>query len=181
MKKNLLTILILALLVINLVMNAILLLSVMQTNSKTAKLISDIAAALELEEAGGSGGGRAPQDEVVSVENTVSVSLTADNELVQLTTLSKDQGGDGNVHYLQLKVTLYENSAAEDYAKNSATVENMKDRIMSIIKSEIGQYNFNNVIQAKEEIRVTCLEEIQKLYEGSTFIYDIDFPTFIAN
>ena len=181
MKKNLLTILILALLVINLVMNAILLLSVMQTNSKTAKLISDIAAALELEEAGGLGGGKAPQDEVVSVADTESKSLTADNELVQLTPLAKEQGGDGQVHYLQLKVTLYLNKASEDYAENAATVDGMTDRFMSIIKGVIAQYNNTNVVAAEAEIKATCLSEIQKLYDGSTFIFDIDFPTFITN
>ena len=49
MKRNMLSILILALLVVNLVMNAIMLLSVMSTNSKTAKIISDVATALQLE------------------------------------------------------------------------------------------------------------------------------------
>ena len=57
MKKNLLSIIILALLVVNLAMNGFMLLSVMTTNSQTAKLISDIAAALELEASGGAGGG----------------------------------------------------------------------------------------------------------------------------
>ena len=49
MKRNMLSILILALLVVNLAMNAFMLLSVMTTNNKTAKIISDISAALELE------------------------------------------------------------------------------------------------------------------------------------
>ena len=45
MKKNLLSIIILALLVVNIGMTSFMLLSVMTTNSQTAKLISDIAAA----------------------------------------------------------------------------------------------------------------------------------------
>ena len=57
MKKNLLSIIILALLVVNLGMTGFMMLSVMTTNSKTAKLISDIAAALELEANGGNSGG----------------------------------------------------------------------------------------------------------------------------
>ena len=57
MKKNLLSIIILALLVVNIGMTSFMLLSVMTTNSKTAKLISDIAAALELEANGGNTGG----------------------------------------------------------------------------------------------------------------------------
>ena len=44
MKKNLLSIIILALLVVNIGMTAFMMLSVMTTNSQTAKLISDIAA-----------------------------------------------------------------------------------------------------------------------------------------
>ena len=53
MKKNLLSIIILALIVVNIAMTGFMLLSVMTTNSQTAKLVSDIAAALELETSGG--------------------------------------------------------------------------------------------------------------------------------
>lgn len=49
MKKNLLSIIILALLVVNIALTGIMMVSMMGTNKKTADLVSDIAAVLNLE------------------------------------------------------------------------------------------------------------------------------------
>lgn len=49
MKNNLLTIIILALLVVNIILSGIMMISFMGTNKKTADLVSDIAAVLNLE------------------------------------------------------------------------------------------------------------------------------------
>ncbi len=57
LKKNLLSIIILALLVVNLVMTAIMMFSVINVSNKNAKLVGDIAAVLSIET--GRGAGRA--------------------------------------------------------------------------------------------------------------------------
>ena len=49
MKKNLLSIVILALLIVNLVLTSIMMFSVMSTNKKTAAVVTDIASVLQLE------------------------------------------------------------------------------------------------------------------------------------
>ena len=49
MKKNLLTIIVIALLIVNIVLTGIMMISMMGTNKKTADLVSDIAAVLNLE------------------------------------------------------------------------------------------------------------------------------------
>ena len=53
MKRNLLSILILALLLVNTILTGVMMFSLATTNAKTAKLISDISAAMKLEQAGG--------------------------------------------------------------------------------------------------------------------------------
>ena len=55
MKRNLLSILILALLLVNTILTGVMMFSLATTNAKTAKLISDISAAMKLEQAGGTG------------------------------------------------------------------------------------------------------------------------------
>ena len=49
MKKNLLSVLILALLVVNIVLTTIMMLSITKTNSKTAELVTNIATVMNLE------------------------------------------------------------------------------------------------------------------------------------
>ena len=49
MKKNLISIIILALLIVNIVLTAINMVSVMGTNKKTADLVTDIASAISLD------------------------------------------------------------------------------------------------------------------------------------
>ena len=63
MKKNLLSIVILSLLIVNIVMTAIMLFSVIGTNKRTAEIVTDIAGILSLElgtEAGGQTGMPSP-------------------------------------------------------------------------------------------------------------------------
>ncbi len=92
MKKNLLSIIILALLVVNIGMTSFMLLSVMTTNSQTAKLISDIAAALELEANGGNTGGfSGSASGNVGVGNIATFGFTGDEQL----TINLKPGADG--------------------------------------------------------------------------------------
>lgn len=179
MKKNLLTILILALLVVNLAMTSIMLLSVQSTNNKTAKLVSDIAAAIKLEDNGGSGVGKDPLKRVVSVKDTESVVLTKEANIVPLMVQEVSDGGDGEQHYLQLSVTLYLDKKDEGYSEYASTVsETYSDRILSKIKEIVGQYNYGNVMASRAEIKAACLKAIWELYDGSSFIFDLDFPTY---
>ena len=55
MKKNLLTIVILALLLVNIALTAVMMISVTTTNNKTANLVTTIATVMNLELTGGPG------------------------------------------------------------------------------------------------------------------------------
>ena len=55
MKKNFVSIIILALLIVNIVLTAIMMFSVIGTNSKTAALVTDIASAINLDLEGSKG------------------------------------------------------------------------------------------------------------------------------
>ena len=55
MKKNLISVIILALLVVNIVLTGIMMASVLSTNKKTASLVTDVASAINLELEGGWG------------------------------------------------------------------------------------------------------------------------------
>ena len=75
MKKNLLSIVILALLIVNLVMTSIMMISVTGTNKKTAAIVTDIASILKLEL--NPNGETETAEEVVSLEAVSYTHLRA--------------------------------------------------------------------------------------------------------
>ena len=171
MKKNLLSIIILALLVVNLAMNGFMLLSVMTTNSQTAKLISDIAAALELEASGGAGGGFSGSSSgTVGVANLATFGYTGDNNL----TISLKPGADGKAHYMVAEVLFSMNTASADYATygTSDSLAGMSDIIKSKVIDTLSGYKLEELQADLQPAKDTILEEIQELY-GSNFIYDV--------
>ena len=87
MKKNLLSIVILALLIVNLVMTSIMMISVTGTNKKTAAIVTDIASILKLEL--NPNGEAETAEEVVSLEDTQVYDLP---EAMTITILKRDDG-----------------------------------------------------------------------------------------
>ena len=96
MKKNLISIVILALLIVNIVLTAIMMFSVTSTNKKTAALVTDIASAISLDL-----GSNEVEEEVeaVPMENIVPYTI-ADM------TIPLRKGEDEKDHYALLSVIL---------------------------------------------------------------------------
>ena len=171
MKKNLLSIIILALLVVNLAMNGFMLLSVMTTNSQTAKLISDIAAALELEASGGAGGGFSGSAQgTVGVANIATFGFTGDKQL----TISLKPGADGKAHYMVAEVVFSMNTASADYATygTSESLTSMNDLVKSKVVDILSSYTMEELQSDIQPAKEKVLESIQELY-GSNFIYEV--------
>ena len=111
MKRNMLAIIILALLVINTVLTGIVMLSVMQTNQKTATVIADIASALELEAGGGAGtsSGFARQASDITAAETANFEITD----IQIS-LAKTESGQAAI--LQCSLNISMDTVNSDYA-----------------------------------------------------------------
>ena len=178
MKKNLLSIIILALLVINLGMTGFMLLSVMTTNSQTAKLISDIAAALELEANGGNTGGfSGSASGVVAVTDVATFGFTGDDKL----TINLKTGADGKAHYMVVEVVFSMNTASPDYATlgTEEKLATMKELVKSKVTTTLSAYTIEELqAGADETAREQILEEVQELF-GSNFIYDVSFSSIL--
>lgn len=184
MKKNLLTIIILALQIVQVAMLGFILLSVMSTSSKTAAVVSDIASALELEQAGGTGGGSAP-GAAVALADTESYYINGDDKLmVQL--MVNPATGDGKTHYAQVEVALSINKTHEDYAAYGAPaqLDAFKERIKGAISGAIQNYTLeqvNDINLRNTEVKDAALQALHTLYEGSDFIYDLTFTSFLPS
>ena len=164
MKKNLLTVLILALLMVNLVLTSIMMFSVMSTNKKTAQLVNNIATVLNFELT-------TPGEE--GSENT-EISL-ADTDVYNIDgsmTIPLKMDESGKQDYIVLTVSLSMNMKSADYKKYKDTMADreslIKDAITSVVTSHTKNECRGNLDGLKEEI----LKSIQKLF-GSDFIFNV--------
>ena len=105
MKKNLMTVLILALLVVNIVLTSVMLVSIVGTNKKTAQLVDNITTAMNLELT-------VPGD-----EETTNVALT-DTEVYNIAdsmTIPLKSEAGAKQDYIMFDVSLSINKKHKDY------------------------------------------------------------------
>ena len=166
MKKNLVSIIILALLVVNIILTSVMLFSVTGTMKKTASLIDGIAMALSLEL--GEDINAMESETAIPMENVVVYQI-ADEMTIPLAV-----GADGKEHFCMISVSLSMNSEGEGYKDYGATVGEKEDLIKGEIVSAIGSYTIEEAKADTNAIRANVLERIQNLY-GYDFIYDVVF------
>ncbi len=168
MKKNLISVIILALLIVNIVLTAIMMFSVTGASKKTAALIDNIATALNLELASGTEGGA---EEVVSMADTETYSFAED-----MTIPLKKSEGDDKDHYCIVSITLSINTKADGY-KEYGSAENLATR-EGLIKDEINgvfaNYTMEEARDNQEEIKKEIINRIQQMFD-SKFIYNVSF------
>lgn len=171
MKKNLISILILALLVVNLILTAVMMFSTMSSVKKTNALVTSIASVLNIELEG---------DTETSTEDdgTVSIADTATHDIEDSLTISLKKGEDGKDHYCVVNVSLMMNTKSEDYATYGATIGDNDSLFKSIIIEVIGSYTIDEAQSDPEALRDAILARIQEAY-GSTFIYKVAFSNII--
>lgn len=171
MKKNMLSILILALLVVNVVLTSVMMFTMMGTTKKTSRLIDGISAALSLEIA---------SPEEAGAESAVEVTME-DIKVYQIAdqmTIGLAKGADGKNHYCMMSVSLSLNSKDEDYEKYSATLGDNEDMIKDKIFQIVGSHSIEEAESNQDGLRQEILEAIQQMY-GSKFVYNVVFRDII--
>ena len=167
MKKNFISIGILALLIVNLVLTGIMMFSVMSTNRKTAALVTDIATAINLELNDGS--------EAEEGEDSISIADVATYTITDMTIPLK-RGEDGKDHYALLSVSLSMNTLNEDYATYGANIAEKEDLLRGQINEVVSKHTLE---EASADSTVLCneiLAKIQALY-NSDFIFGVTFSS----
>ncbi len=169
MKKNLLTVLILGLVVVNMALSAITMFSVTSTNKKTAAIVDNIASILNLE--------IKESDQEQQGETSAPAVSMANTEVYeipdQLTILLK-KGEDGEDHYAVISVSVSMNVKDKGY-KTYGEKEKMESN-SSLIKREITDvYGELTLEEAKADlsgIQAEILSRVQNLFD-SQFIYKV--------
>ena len=168
MKKNMLSVLILALLIVNIVLTAVMMFSVTGTAKKTSALIDDISAAINLDLKNQSASSAAVQVADVAIEDT-QVTPLGEELTIPLTI-----GADGKQHYYLVAVSLSLDMKHRDYKKLSPQVTTQADLIKGEIINVIGSHTLEEIQQGTDSIRMEILQKLQKLFD-SQFIFNVTF------
>lgn len=167
MKKNMLTMLVLILCIVNLTLSAYIVFTVVPNAQRTDQLITKILQIIDLElESPNAEDTEAPTYDIANIENyTIDESKLTTNLAI---------GPDGKTHYAKITASLSINNADEDYKTLNPKVETMESKIVSIIKTNVSKYNNEELTspETKEAIRAQVLEEVQSLF-NSKFIVEV--------
>ncbi len=161
MKKNLLSILILAFTIVNLVLNVVLIFSLMPASQKTDKMITQICSILDIELEAGEEGQEVP------LENIETYSFEEDM------TINLKTGVDGKEHIAKIKVTISMDSKHKDYKKYS-DLSTKEQLIKREINEAVSSFTYEEALQDMSAVENEALKRVQALYD-SDFIIGVSF------
>ena len=138
MKKNLMSVLILALVLVNLILTGILTITILPQTKKSNELVNKVCSAIDLELESGDGTESAsiPMDQIVTykIEDAMTINLKT--------------GADGETHYVKLTASISmdsKNDGYKTYGEDMAERETiLKDTINSVINTyTMDEFNSN--------------------------------------
>lgn len=168
MKKNLMSVLILALVFVNLVLTALIMFTIMPQTQQANSLITSVATALDLELSSG----RAANLTSVKIEDMDVVTL--DDSL----TINLMNSDDGQEHYAIVSVGLVLDKTNEDYETKSPLVTERAALIKEEVKKIITKYKYEDIKNDMSEPAAEILAKVKGMFD-SDFIIDVILnPTF---
>ena len=170
MKRNLMSVIILALCVVNLILNALLVFVLMPASKKTDKLITEIASILDLELKNSTGG-----DATHDVANTAVYTLEND------ATINLKADGTGENHYAIVSLSVAMDTKAEDYTSISTALPTTESWMLDATRSVISSYTYAEINEPEIQaiVQKEILQKIQEKY-NTTCIYRIDYKNFMT-
>ena len=168
MKKNLMSVVILALVTVNLVLTGIIMFSTVSANRKTIALVDDIAAILNLEIEKPSAGEEAPEEQMVLPENSEVY------DIADAMTVALRDSGDGKDHYAMCSVSFSLNKENEDYKTYQPMLAAKESKIKSEIIEVVGSYTKEQAQADVHGIENAILAKVQAMFD-STFVYEAYF------
>lgn len=172
MKKNLLTIIILALVILNMVLSTIIVFTMVPTTMRTNKLIAKVASNIDLE--------IEPLKENsdssdIKIEDIEIYHVNDEPLIINL----KKSDSDRENHYLSVEVALSINKKSSDYKVLGAKIADYETYITEIITEEFSKYTIDNVVDNKEQIKASILENIRLKFD-SDLVINVSLGKFIV-
>lgn len=168
MKKNLMTVVILALVFANFVLTAIMMFTIVPTTQKANELITRVCEAIDLELNRGAATGlnNLPIDQIATYNVSAGEKMT-----INL--------ADGD-HYALVAVALSVNKESERYIDSNTTILTEQEAIIkNTINQVIRQYSKEDLLKNSEkvqEVQDEICKSLQKTY-GADYIVGVNFAT----
>lgn len=166
MKKNLITVITLALVVVNLVLTVILTITILPETKKANELITKVCSAIDLDLESGSATSSAnipiDQIDVYDIEDQQTINLKS--------------SGDGKDHFAMITVSISMDKKNKDYKDLQPEVENKVELIKGEINNIVSQYTIDEIKNNQSAVQNEILKDLQKMF-GSDFIVAVGFPT----
>jgi len=165
MKRNLLSIVILALVLVNTILTVIMMVSVVGTAKKTSALIDGISEALSLE--------------IESQQSSVDVNSIPMTDIVVYSipdsmTIPLADNGDGQPHYCLLSVSFSINTQSEGYTTYGSDLSAQESLIKDEVYSVVSRYTIDEAKSSQDVIKQAIVERVQAMY-NSDFIFNVSF------
>lgn len=166
MKKNLMTLIILALVVVNLIMTAVMMFVIVPQTQKANTMIQKVCEAIDLELNSGAATGLSnlPIDRIETYDVASGESITVNLK------------GGG---YAVVGVSISVDNQSETYTgKDGITYLSSKESIIkgSIIEI-IGNYTKEELAESKEDAKADLLKTLKKTF-GADYVVGVDFTKF---
>ena len=170
MKKNLMSVLILALVVANLVLTAILMISVVPQTKKANQLITKVCSAIDLELEGGKDNSsiNIPMErlETISIDDGASMTINLKDD------------GEGEGHYAVVSVALSVDNKSDGYKTFGVEgVTAKKDIIKDIVNKVVSGYTLEEMKADQTKAQDEILSRLRRMFD-SDFIVSVAFPTY---
>lgn len=166
MKKNILTVIIMAMALINIVLSAVIIFVIVPTSNKTNNLVSKVAQIIDLEL-------ESPDEgkELIAVSDIETYQIE-DKLTIRL------KASDDKKHYAIVYASLSINKKHEDYEELNKFVAEKENEIKEIFTDEFSAYTIDNVDENKNLIKERILNRIQDLFK-SDFIINVSFGNLL--
>lgn len=169
MKKNIFTIIIMALGVINVVLTAVIVFTMVPAMNKTSNLVNEISQMVDLElEAS-----EKDKNATVSYKDTEVHTFKSSKE--ETVTINLKASGDGAAHYALLDaVYVTVNKKAEDYKDLAEVLDSRGSDVLQKVTDVIGSYDYEKLSDNKDAMRNEVIKELQNFFETEA-ITDVSF------
>jgi flagellar basal body-associated protein FliL len=158
MRKNILTIIILAMCLINIVLSAILIFVMVPAANKTFTLVNKVAQIIDLEL-------ESPDSAMENISVSDIETYLIDERLTCLLANSDDED-----HYAVFYMSLSLNKNHEDFLKLQPIISQYENDMKEIVSDEFSKYTIDEVRLMKDKIKDQIKLRIQELFQSDCII-----------
>lgn len=167
MKKNILTIIIMAIVLINTVLTGVILFTIVPAATETYRLVDKVSSIIDLELESPS-----TTEAELTIEDITSYEFP---DPLQIPLKSND----GASHYAVFNVSLSMNNKHKDYTVLSAKLTENENAIAEIVQTEFAKYTKDEIDPNKEKIKDNVRTGVQDLFQ-SDFIINVTFGNILT-